>query len=142
MTEAANGYRVSSAFWADLRPPACARLLPAAEHADGGVIEDADVGGEQAPSAGCRTGPGRRGGAVVVRVALRWGLFGGDLGDGGAGGGLVDDGLVCCECRDEGLDGEVVHCAGIAAAGLVDHAAASSENSVSDRPASPTWWRR
>jgi len=41
---------------------------------------------------------------VVVRVALVWSL-GGDLGDGGAGGGLVDDGLVRGERRDEGLDG-------------------------------------
>ncbi len=39
-------------------------------------------------------------------------LFGGDLGDGGAGGGLVDDGLVRGVGGDEGLQGEVVHRAG------------------------------
>ena len=56
---------------------------------------------------------------MVVKVA--WGCsFGGDLGDGGAGGGLVDDGLVGGERGDEGLEGEVVDRAGVAAAGLVD----------------------
>jgi hypothetical protein len=30
-------------------------------------------------------------------------LLGGDLGDGGAGGGLIDDGLVCRVGGDKGL---------------------------------------
>ena len=37
------------------------------------------------------------------------GLFGGDFGDGGAGGGFVDDCFVRCVGRDEGLQGRVVH---------------------------------
>ncbi|MGH4007978.1 MAG: hypothetical protein ACRDTH_07435, partial [Pseudonocardiaceae bacterium] len=65
------------------------RLLPAAEDADDGVVDGADVGGVTRPRRrGARTGPGRWGGGLVVRVA--WGCsFGGDLGDGGAGGGFV-----------------------------------------------------
>ncbi|CKW26396.1 Uncharacterised protein [Mycobacterium tuberculosis] len=43
-----------------------------------------------------------------------------DFGDGGAGGGFVDDGLVGGEGGDEGLQGEVVDRAGVAPAGLVD----------------------
>ena len=39
-------------------------------------------------------------------------LFGGDFGDGGAGGGLVDDVAVGGVGGDEGLDGEVVHGSG------------------------------
>src|SRR5450755_1464469 len=50
----------------------------------------------------------------------RGSLFGGDFGDGGAGGGFVDDGFVRCVGRDEGLQGEVVHGAWEASAGLVD----------------------
>ena len=51
--------------------------VPAAEREDDGAVEGADVGGVIRPS---RPGPGRRGGAVVVRVSSRWGrLFGGDL---------------------------------------------------------------
>ena len=46
--------------------------------------------------------------------------FGRYLGDGGAGGGLVDDGFAGGVGGDEGLDGEVVDGAGVAAAGLVD----------------------
>ena len=57
---------------------------------------------------------------MVVRVALVVWSFGGHFGDGGAGGGLVDDGLVGGEGRDEGLDGEVVDRSWVAAAGLVD----------------------
>ena len=43
-----------------------------------------------------------------------------DFGDGDAGGGFIDDGLVLGERGDQGLQGEVVDRAGIAAAGLVD----------------------
>ena len=42
-----------------------------------------------------------------------------DFGDGGAGGGFVNDGFVCGERGDEGLQGEVVDAARVAAAGLV-----------------------
>ena len=43
-----------------------------------------------------------------------------DLGDGGAGGGLVDEVLAGGEGGDEGLQGEVVDGAGVAAPGGVD----------------------
>jgi hypothetical protein len=52
-------------------------------------------------------------------VARLW-SFGGDLGDGGAGGFLVDDGLVGGEGGDKGLHGDVVARSRVAAAGLVD----------------------
>jgi hypothetical protein len=56
---------------------------------------------------------------LVVRVS-GWCSFCRDLGDGGACGGFVDDGLIRGERGDEGLDGEVVDRSGVAAAGLVD----------------------
>jgi hypothetical protein len=41
---------------------------------------------------------------VVFAVSVGLvGLFGGDLGDGGASGGLIDDCLVRGEGRDQGL---------------------------------------
>jgi len=43
-----------------------------------------------------------------------------DFGDGGAGGGFVDDGLVGGVGGDEGLQAEVVDRAGVAAGGVVD----------------------
>jgi len=43
-----------------------------------------------------------------------------DLGDGGAGGGFVDEVLPGGEGGDQGLQGEVVDGAGVAAAGGVD----------------------
>ena len=69
-----------------------------------------------------------RGGALVVVLAVwcarcrrSWGaLFGGDFGDGGAGGGFVDDCFVGGVGRDEGLQGEVVDGAWESSAGLVD----------------------
>jgi hypothetical protein len=57
---------------------------------------------------------------VVVKVAWVGWSFGGDLGGGGAGGALVDDGLAGGECGGECLEGEVVDCSGVAAVGLVD----------------------
>ncbi len=47
-------------------------------------------------------------------------LFVEGFGDGGAGGGLVDDGLAGCVGGDECLEAEVVDGAGVAAAGLLD----------------------
>jgi hypothetical protein len=79
---------------------------------------------------------------VVVKVARVGWSFGGDLGDGDACGGFVDDGLVGGERGDQCLEGEVVDRAGVAAAGLVDQVVASSENRVSLRPARVRWWRR
>ena len=43
-----------------------------------------------------------------------------DFGNGGAGGGFVDDGLIGGEGGDEGLQCEVVDRAGVAAAGLMN----------------------
>jgi hypothetical protein len=42
------------------------------------------------------------------------------FGDRGAGGFLVDDGLVAGECRGQGVDRELVDGAGVAAGGVVD----------------------
>src|SRR6266511_3109954 len=54
----------------------------------------------------------------MVRLSA-WCLFGRGFGHGGAGGGLVDDALVGGEGGQQGLDGEVVDRARVAAAGLV-----------------------
>lgn len=56
---------------------------------------------------------------MVVGLSV-WCLFCRDFGDGGVGGGFVDDGFVVGEGGDECLEGEVVDCAWVAAAGLVD----------------------
>ena len=101
------------------RPSVNGWLLTGALDEDDGVVDGDDVlWHEEAPptwSAGlwcswCRGG--------VQGVA--GGSFGGDFGDGGAGAGFVDDGLVAGVGGDEGLDGEVVHRAGQAAGDLVD----------------------
>lgn len=55
----------------------------------------------------------------MVRVSV-WCSFCRDLGDGGASGGFVDDGLVVDEGGDECLEADVVDRSGVAAAGLVD----------------------
>ena len=71
------------------------------------------------------------------------GLLGGDLGDGGSGGGLVDDGLVRCVGGDEGLQAEVVDRAGQPAAGLVDQGGGVvGEQLVGAPGASFRWWLR
>ena len=77
---------------------------------------------------GWRRGPARRrrergiGRLRVLgrRVAAARGSFGGDLGDRGAGGRLVDDRLLLCERGDQRGDGEVVDQARQAAGDLVD----------------------
>src|SRR5215207_9316008 len=63
--------------------------------------------------------PGGAGRGVLFSLTA-WCSLGRDLGDGGAGGGLVDDALVGGEGGQQGLQGEVVDRAGVAAAGLVD----------------------
>lgn len=50
--------------------------------------------------------------AGFVVVLSGWSSVCRDLGDGGSGGGLVDDALVGRERGDEGLDREVVHGSG------------------------------
>ena len=81
---------------------------------DGATLTAAVREGRRPPSGGSGRGPWWSGwrcdGHCVVVIVL--GLFGGDLGDGGAGGCLVDDGLVHRVGGDEGLQGEVVHRAG------------------------------
>jgi hypothetical protein len=67
---------------------------------------------EKAPPAGSRRG-------LVFRVSVGW-SFCRYFRHGGARGGLVDDGFAGGERGEEGLEGEVVDGAGVAAAGLVD----------------------
>src|SRR6266705_847811 len=64
--------------------------------------------------------PGGAGRGWVFRVSAGWSVCRGDLGDGGAGGCLVDETLAGCCGGDEGGDGDVVDGAGLAAGGLVD----------------------
>ena len=59
------------------------------------------------------------GGPLVFRLSLCC-SFCRDFGDGGAGGGFVDDGFVGGERGDEGLERKVVDRARIAAAGLMN----------------------
>jgi len=73
-----------------------------------------------------------------LRVRCRRLCVGG-FGDGGAGGALVDDSFAGGVGGDEGLEGEVVDGAGIAAGGGVS-ATASSLKRASARPASLRWW--
>ena len=64
--------------------------------------------------------PAGWGPAGFVVVLSSWSSVCRDLGDGGSGGGLVDDGLVGGERGDERVDGEVVDRPRVAAGGLVD----------------------
>ena len=75
------------------------------------AVDDGDWRGV-GRSAGCRTGCGCHGGGVLVTVAGSWWSLCGDFGDGDAGRGFVDGGLVGGERGDEGLQGEVVDRAG------------------------------
>ena len=61
----------------------------------------------KAPSRGSGRGLGGQADGVMLALSPGLALLGGDLGDGGAGGGLVDHRLVGREGRDEGLQGEV-----------------------------------
>ena len=92
-------------------------MLPGVFDEDVAVVRGEDGWAENAPPAGAGRGVGHRGDVLVVVVTAwcsrcRIGLFGRDFGDGGAGGGFVDDGFVGGERGDEGLDGEVVDGAG------------------------------
>ena len=61
---------------------------------------------DEGPVPGSGRGLGGQADVLMLAVSPGFGrLFGGDFGDGGASGGLVDDGLVRCEGRDEGLEG-------------------------------------
>jgi hypothetical protein len=85
-------------------------VLGASFGEDDGVTLVEDGGWWEGPVPCVGAGPwwsGWRCGGYVVVVADR-GLFGGDLGDGGAGGGVVDDGLVGGVGGDEGLQRQVV----------------------------------
>jgi hypothetical protein len=66
------------------------------------------------PMVGCRPW------AAMAGWASWWGSVVGDLGGGGAGGGLVDDPFAVGEGGYQGLDGEVVDRAGDVAGSLVD----------------------
>jgi hypothetical protein len=56
----------------------------------------------------------------VLVVSRGWSVCRGDLGDGGSGGGLVDEVLAGAGGRDQGGDGDVVDGPGLAAGGGVD----------------------
>jgi hypothetical protein len=57
---------------------------------------------------------------LVFVVSAAWSVCRGDFGDGGAGAGLVDDGLAAGEGGEECMDGKVVDHSWVAAAGVVD----------------------
>jgi hypothetical protein len=79
------------------------------------------LGCEKAPPGDGGRGFGRLGDGVLGLVTCAGrGSVGAGFGDRGPGGFLVDDGVVAGECCGEGVDGEVVHGAGIAAGGVVD----------------------
>src|SRR5512135_430192 len=64
--------------------------------------------------------PGGAGRGLVFRVSRGCSVCRHDLGDGGAGGCLVDEVLTGASGGDEGGDGDVAGGAGLAAGGLVD----------------------
>ena len=65
-----------------------------------------------------------------------------DFGDGCAGCGFVDDGLVGGDRGDKGLECEVVDCARVAAAGLMNEGDGVVGEQRVVAPASFRWWRR
>ena len=96
------------------------RLLTVVDLADDGVVVVADDAGcGNAPPAGCGRGLGRLGdgvvGVVMVPGQSRPVSVIGD-----AGGFLVDDRGLAGERGGQGVDGEVVHRARVAAGGVVD----------------------
>jgi hypothetical protein len=76
-------------------------VLPGVEDADECGVGDGDVGGVGKPRG--RVAGGAFVGVVSGVVGMVPGLVVEDLGDGGAGGGFVDDGFVGGEGGDEGL---------------------------------------
>ena len=66
-----------------------------------------------------------------------------DVGDGGAGGGVVDDGLAGCAGGDERGDGEVVDGGGLAAGGVVDlgDGVVGEQAGVVAAGEARVWWR-
>src|SRR5574340_229652 len=66
-----------------------------------------------APSGGAGRG-------LVFRVSLECSVCRGDLGDGGPGGGVVDEVLAGAGGGDQGGGADVVDGAGLAAGGVVD----------------------
>jgi hypothetical protein len=76
----------------------------------------------------------------VVCVVARWWPVCRDLGDGGAGAVLVDDGIASGPGGDQRLGGEVVDGAGQAAGGVVYQAGGVIAEQGSDRPARVRWW--
>src|SRR6266542_6654973 len=89
-------------------------MLAAVDLEDDGVIGVGDGSGMGKPR---RVGSG---GALVFVLSRWWSVCRGEFGDGGAGAGFVDDGFSVGEGGEEGVDGDVVDDAGVAAAGLVD----------------------
>src|SRR5439155_109526 len=91
-----------------------ARVLSGIEDADEGGVEDADVVRQGRPAGGV---PARRWSVRCRWLWARCRCLVDDFADGGAGGGFVDEVLAGGERGDEGLQGQVVDRAGVAAGG-------------------------
>ncbi len=77
---------------------------------------------------------------MAVRVSAGRLACRGDFGDGGAGGGVVDEVLAGAGGGDQGGEADVVDHAGPAAGGLVDLGDGVVGEQLGGAPCS-TWWR-
>src|SRR6266700_3431740 len=102
--------------WAG-RPPSAVTtwwwMLPVIQGERGGVIAGERVRDVKAP-------PGYAGRGLVFRVSRGCSACRGDLGDGGPGGGVVDEVLAGAGGGDQGGGADVVDGSGFSAGGLVD----------------------
>src|SRR6266404_7160767 len=89
------------------------RVLPVIQDARGGVIAGERVHDVNGPARRSRAG-------LVFRVSRGRSVCRGDLGDGGPGGGVVDEVLAGAGGGDQGGGADVVDGARLAAGGLVD----------------------
>src|SRR6266496_1215676 len=109
--------RFAQSAKSSIRSRSAAGLLPDTEDHHGSGAGGADVGVLKSPAAGWLRGFSW-GWCRWLWVRCRSGV--GDFGDGGACGLLVDDGLAVDVGGDEGLEGELVDGAGVAAGGGVN----------------------
>src|SRR6516164_5484150 len=89
------------------------RLLPDARGERGGVVAGERVHDVNGPARRSRAG-------LVFRVSRGCSVCRGDFGDGGPGGGVVDEVLAGAGGGDQGGGADVVDGSGLAAGGLVD----------------------
>jgi hypothetical protein len=117
---------------AQLRGLPCARLvkllLPDARGEHGGVIAGERVHDVNGPARRSRAG-------LVFRVSRGCSVCRGDFGDGGPGGGVVDEVLAGAGGGDQGGGADVVDGSGLPRAAWWIWAIASSVNSSAVRPA-------